>query len=112
MWPRWSISTMPLNIIPHSSFFLMFGSHPRLAVDACLGLQNPTEPISSREHYASKLKKRLDFAYKVAAREAQKSADRNEANYDLKVREATLDVGDHFLIRNVGLRGKNKLADK
>ena len=54
----------------------------------------------------------LDFAYKVAAREAQKSADRNKTNYDLKVREATLDVGDHVLIRNVGLRGKNKLADK
>ena len=96
----------------YSPFFLMFGRHPRLAVDACLGLQNPTDPISSREHYTSKLKKRLDFAYKVAAREAQKSADRNKANYDLKVREATLDVGDHVLIRNVGLRGKNKLADK
>ena len=88
--------------IGYSPFILMFGRHPRLAVDACLGLQNPTEPISSREHYASKLKKRLDFAYKVAAREAQKSADRNKANYDLKVREATLDVGDHVLIRNVG----------
>ena len=96
----------------YSSFFLMFGSHPRLAVDACLGLQNPTEPISSREHYASKLKKMFDFAYKVAAREAQKSADRNKANYDLKVRETTRDVGDHVLIRNVGLREKNKLTDK
>ena len=60
----------------YSSFFLLFGRLPRLAADACLGLQNPTEPISSREHYASKLKKRLDFAYKVAAREAQKSTDR------------------------------------
>ena len=96
----------------YSPFFLMFGRHPRLAVDACLGLQNPTEPISSREHYSSKLKKRLDLAYKVAAREAQKSADRNKTNYDLKVREATIDVGDYVLIRNVGLREKNKLADR
>ena len=71
-----------------------------------------TLPSQFLQHYASKLKKRLDFAYKVAAREAQKSADRNKANYDLKVREATLDVGDHVLIRNVGLRRKNKLADK
>ena len=105
MWPRRSILTMPLNMIPQGTLhsFLVFGRHPRLAVDACLGLQNPTEPISSREHYASKLKKRFDFAYKVAAREAKKSADRNKTNYDLKVREATLDVGDHVLIRNVGL---------
>lgn len=90
----------------------MFGRHPRLAVDACLGIQNPVEPISSREHYAAKLKKRLNFAYKVAAREAQKSANRNNANYDSRVREATLNIGDRVLIRNVGLRGKQKLADK
>ena len=96
----------------YSPFFLMFGRHPRLAVDACLGIQTPAEPISSRAHFATKLKNRLNFAYKVAAREAEKSADRNKAHYDLKVREATLDVGDRVLIRNVGLRGKHKLADK
>lgn len=96
----------------YSPFFLMFGRHPRLAVDACLGLQTPDEPIKSREHYATKLKKRLNFAYKVAASEAKKSADRSKSNYDLKVREATVDIGDRVLIRNVGLKGKNKLADK
>ena len=40
----------------------------------------------------------------MAAREAEKSADRNKANYDLKVREVKLDVGDRVLIRNVGFR--------
>ena len=30
----------------------------------------------------------------------------------MKFREATLDVGDHVLIRNVGLRRKKKLTDK
>ena len=30
----------------------------------------------------------------------------------MKVREATLEVGDHVLIRNVGLRRKKKLTDK
>ena len=96
----------------YSPFFLMFGRHPRLAVDACLGIQTPAEPISSRAYYATKLKDRLNFAYKVAAREAEKSADRNKVHYDLKVREATLDIGDRVLIRNVGFRGKHKLADK
>ena len=41
----------------YSPFFFMFGRHPRLAVDACLGLNSPDEPISSRAHYATKLKK-------------------------------------------------------
>lgn len=97
----------------YSPFFLMFGRHPRLAVDAYLGLSSPEEPtVKSREHYATKLKKRLQFAYKVASTESKKSADRHKANYDLKVREATLDVGDRVLVRQVGLKGKNKLADR
>ena len=96
-----------------SPYFLMFGRHPRLAIDAYLGLSSPEEPSSaSREHYASKLKKRLEFAYKVASKEADKNASRHKHNYDSKIREATLDVGDRVLIRNVGLKGKNKLADK
>ena len=58
------------------------------------------------------MKKRRQFAYKVASKEAQKNSDRNKANYDLKVGEATLDVGDRVLVRLVGLKGKQKLADK
>ena len=50
----------------------MFVRHLRLAVDACLGLKSPDEPISSRAHYATKLKKRLDFEYKTAASESEK----------------------------------------
>ncbi|MCG8048682.1 MAG: RNase H-like domain-containing protein, partial [Candidatus Thiodiazotropha endolucinida] len=97
----------------YSPFFLMFGRHPRLAVDAYLGLNNDQEPvIQSKEHYTTKLKKRLQFAYKVASKEANRSAARSKAGYDLKVREATLDIGDRVLVRLVGLRGKQKLADK
>ena len=97
----------------YSPFFLMFGRHPRLAVDAYLGLSSPEEPtVNVREHYATKLKKRLQFAYKVASTESKKNADRHKANYDLKVWEATLDVGDRVLVRQVGLKGKHKLADR
>ena len=62
----------------------MFGRHPCLAVDTCLGIQTLAEPISSRAHYATKFMTRLNFAYNVVAREAQKSADRYKAHYDLK----------------------------
>ena len=91
----------------------MFGRHPRLAIDAYLGLNSSQDSeCTSREHYASKLKKRLHFAYKVASKEANKNATRHKSNYDGKVREATLGVGDRVLIRKVGLKGKNKLADR
>ena len=48
----------------------------------------------------------------MASNEARKSADRNKIHYDLKVREATLDVGDRVLVRQVGFRGKHKIADR
>ena len=91
----------------------MFGRHPRLAIDAYLGISLPEESaIVSQDHYATKLKKRLQFAYKVASKEAQKAADRNKENYDLKVREATLDAGDRVLIRQIAFKGRHKISDK
>ncbi len=95
-----------------SPHYLMFGWHPRLAVDAYLGVDNATVEPANRETYAKKLKKRLDYAYKVAADEAKKQSSRHKARYDTRVRESTLDVGDRVLVRNVGIRGKHKLADR
>ena len=40
------------------------------------------------------------------------SAERHKAQYDLKVRESTVGVGDRVLVRNVGFKGKHILADK
>ena len=48
--------------------------------------------VVSQDHYTTMLKKRLQVAYKVASNEAQKADSRNKANYDVKIREATLDV--------------------
>ena len=43
----------------YSPYFLMFGRHPRLAVDAYLGLKTPEEASDkSKDHYATKLRKR------------------------------------------------------
>ena len=120
----WKSYVAPLvhayNAIRHDStcfspYLLMFGRHRRLAIDAYLGLQSPSQNeqnAGSREHLANKLKKGLEIAYKVASKEAEKSTARHTVNYDFKVREATLDIGVRFLIRKVGLKGKNKLADK
>ena len=97
----------------YSPFFLMFGRHPRRAVDAYLGKSSPEESeILPKEHYVTKLKKPLQFAYKVASDEAHKNADRNKTTYDPKVRETTLQEGDRVLIRQIAFKGKHKLADR
>lgn len=39
-------------------------------------------------------------------------ADKNKARFDCKITVSELEPGDRVLVRNVRLRGKNKLADK
>lgn len=97
------------GLSPH---FLMFGRHPRLAVDAFLGLEPDVTKHKDHSNYVSGLKTRLDYAYKVASKEARRQAKRHKRRYDLKVRNVRLEPGDRVLIRNVGIKGKHKLADR
>ena len=96
----------------YSPYFLMFGRHPRLSIDAFLGLS--PDPFSARQQteYARKLCERLAFAYHAAEKAAKKSSAKHKASYDIKVRHSTLQEGDRFLVKNVGLRGKRKIADR
>ena len=58
----------------YSPYFLMFGKHPRLAIDAFLGLS--PDPLSAKHQaeYVRKLRESLQFAYRTAQKAAQKSA--------------------------------------
>ena len=96
----------------YSPHYLMFGWHPRLAIDAFLGTNCQTEKANSRESYAKKLRRRLHFAYEMASQQAAKNSQRYKERFDRKVRDSTLQLGDTVLVRNVGLKGKCKLADK
>ena len=93
-----------------SPFYLMFGRQPRLPVDLLLGLDKEphTEDYST---FVKSLKQRLDSAYRLAQREISKSQSRGKKHYDRKVKGHTLEEGDRVLVRNVGVRGKHKLAD-
>ena len=42
---------------------------------------------------------------------AEKAAARDKVNYDLKAKNSVLSLGDLVLVKNVGLRGKHKIAD-
>ena len=92
-------------------FFLMFGRHPRLAVDAFFGLDNSRETPRNQADYVNKLQSRLIFAYRKAAKEASKHAEAQKVYYDRGVRENKLEKGDCVLIKKVRFEGRYKLAD-
>ena len=94
---------------PH---YLMFGRFPRLAVDAFLGIKPQGEGAKHASTYVSKLKSRLQFAYNAAAKQAKKRAHQSKDHYDMKVHESVVEPGDIVLVKNVGLKGKQKLADR
>ena len=81
-----------------SPYFLMFGCHPRFAVDAFLGLTPDALSSTSKTENVRKLKERLDFAYIKAAEEAKRSAAVHKQRYDAKVRNSVLKPGDLVLV--------------
>ena len=90
----------------------MYGRHPRLAVDAFLGLKSYEPKASSHTDYVRKLKSHLAYAYDVASKDARKNADRHKALYDLQVRHAALEPGDRVLVGKTGERGRPKIGDE
>ena len=92
-------------------FYLMFGRHPRLALDAFLGLEPSAESGRTQAEYSIKFQSRLSFPYQKASEEAARQTERSKTYYDQRVRESKLEVGDRVLIRALGLKGKVKIAD-
>jgi len=90
----------------------MFGKQPRLPVDLALGIGDNAKEDKPYSAYAEDLKARLTHAYDLASREMQKRALANKTRYDLRSRDAALQVGDRVLVRNLSIRGKQKLADR
>ena len=95
----------------YSPFYLMFGRHPRLAIDAFLGLGTTWSTAKSHQNYSEQLNNKLASAYKKATEEAKRAGFKNKFYYDKSVRYAAIEPGDRVLIKNVGIKGKHKLAD-
>ena len=93
-----------------SPFFLMFGRHPRLAIDAFFGL-TPPEGRRSHQDYADRLQESLQNAYRRAGEEALKKGKKAKKYYDQNVKHSVLEPGDRVLVKKVGIQGKHKLAD-
>ena len=93
-----------------SPFYLMFGRHPRLAIDAFLGIRS-SEERKSHQDYVDKLKDRMADAYQNASEEARQKGRKYKRYYDHGVRYSVLEPGDRVLVKKVGIKGKHKLAD-
>ena len=95
----------------YSPFYLMFGRHPRLPIDIAMGIE-PSDGEDVGQEYTDKLRERMEFAYRLATDQSEKSTGRHKTLYDRRVRGATVELGDRVLVKNVGIRGKNKLANR
>ena len=89
----------------------MFGRHPKLPIDALLGIEQ-NEMFDSQSDFIQNLKTILKQAYELASLEMQKAQKHQKKNYDKRLRAAFLEVGDKVLVKIVKFDGKHKKADK
>ena len=89
-----------------SPFYLMFGRKPRIPVDVFLGRnENYCDTVTD-------IRERLETAYRAAEGALCKSRAKQTRNYDVKLRGQPLRVADAVLLKNICLKGKQKVADK
>ncbi|XP_043960345.1 uncharacterized protein LOC122824149 [Gambusia affinis] len=118
---RWKDFVKPLvhaynctknDVTGFSPYELMFGRQPRLPIDVAFGLPLEEDATTSHLQYVQGLKARLQDSYQLAVENSEKVMSRNKNFFDRHVTISELAVGDRVLVRNVRLRGKQKLADK
>ena len=95
----------------YSPFYLMFGHHPRLPVDILLGVEEQSRG-QTYEQFVAKTQERLKFAYDLASAKAAAAQKNQQTRYNLRTRGNAVEPGDRVLVRNVGLQGRHKLADR
>ena len=105
-------NSMRQDTTGQTSYYLMFGSQPRLPVDIAFGLQQDTEKKKSMSSYVADMKTRLQKSYELASKAAKNAQSRQKVNYDLKVRGGKVEVGDRVLVKIVAFEGTHKLANK
>lgn len=91
-----------------SPHFLMFGRHPRLAIDLYFG-HDPNEHKKSKTSstFVQDLKKKLDYAYELARTKTESAAREQKKTYERrKVLFNKLNAGDRVLVKNVTPKGK------
>ena len=95
----------------YSPYFLLFGREPKLPIDVLLPSHEANHEVTYTGYIAD-LRKRMKHVHELVEARMKKSGENRKKWYDVKVRGASLQPGDHVLVRKVGLKGKQKLADR
>jgi len=104
------------NCTPHettgySPYKLMFGREPKLPVDIMFSKQSESTK-ENHTQYIKKLQEEIEYCNRLVKEHSRETAEKNKKEYDRKQRSSALECGDNVLIRKVGLKGRNKLADR
>ena len=94
-----------------SLYHLLFGREPRLPIDLLLPSPD-TAGAKTFSSYIEGLRERLKHAHQVVQARLKGKWEASQKWYSKKVRGASLQPGDQVLLRQIGLQGKNKLADR
>ena len=97
----------------YSSYYLMFGRHPRLPIDVEFGLPKTNSgDNSSKSRYVQKLRRRLNYAFQKANKFANQQAQKYKSSYDKSMKGPQLQEKDIVLVKIVAHKGRHKLQDK
>jgi hypothetical protein len=88
----------------------MFGRLPQIAIDIELGLVNGGE--ASHSKFAQDIREHLEYCHASAKKAMESAAKRAKSNYDSKFCSATLEIGDHVLVKKTGFQDRHKLSDR
>ena len=97
----------------YSSYYLMFGRHPRLPIDVEFGLpKSNSGDNSSKSRYVQKLRRKLNYAFQKATKVANQQANKYKSSYDKSIKGPQLQEKDLVLLKIVAHKGRHKLQDK
>ncbi|CAC5391273.1 unnamed protein product [Mytilus coruscus] len=71
------------------------------------GVDRDVTQGKNHESYASQLEKRLQYAYKTAAKVAEKTSRRQKTRYDLNLKNSVLKKEDRVLLKNIHIKDTN-----
>ena len=100
------------NATGFSPYYLLYGRHPLLPIDIEFGVMTPdlNEVVTSK--YVKALQRRLEYAFKKAAKFSKKEAMRSKKRYDKSAKCSKLEPGDLVLVRKKGFQEKHKISDR